>query len=366
MISTEEEALASAPAAESQFSFAAQHGPLFVVGMWRSGTSLFYRLINQHPKIAVMYEGDLPVLKPLFAWGNRKAYWAEYWDFWSGALRRHAIDPATIPPGITDLKTAIETIYRTYAGPDAIWGCKSPNYYDCMDLLHDMFPDARFIVIWRNPADVCRSIARAGQISYSWFNRRWMFERALFGCRVLRRQCDILLRRGAHLHQIQYGDLVRNPEETMAGICRFLDLPFDPRTASLHGGDHSAIDPAAHHEKVKSDEIEVPGKRPEVLTPEQQRKVAAYTRLWQEQYDGAWPKLREPLAAGVTKPSLWERLTDAIKYRGIRAYDRSKLVVYCYAPLWLLNRYRVMAGKHPVMLRGAAPLKNGAPNSPLS
>ncbi|PYX45967.1 MAG: hypothetical protein DMG79_17915 [Acidobacteria bacterium] len=29
-------------------------GPLFVVGMWRSGTSLLYALLNQHPEIGLM------------------------------------------------------------------------------------------------------------------------------------------------------------------------------------------------------------------------------------------------------------------------------------------------------------------------
>jgi len=30
-----------------------QSGPLFVVGMWRSGTSLLYTLLNNHPRIGV-------------------------------------------------------------------------------------------------------------------------------------------------------------------------------------------------------------------------------------------------------------------------------------------------------------------------
>lgn len=353
------EPIHSASDLRSADSFKADRGPLFVVGMWRSGTSLFYRLLNQHPQIALMYEGDLPVLKPLFAWGNRKAYWAEYWDFWSGALRRHSIDPASIPEGITDLKTAVRTVYRAYAGPEAIWGCKSPSYYDRMDLLHDLFPDARFIIIWRNPADVCRSVARAGETSYSWFNRRWMFERALFGCRMLRSQCDALLKRGAHIHQIQYGDLVRDPVGTMSGVCEFLDLPFDARMATLKGGDHSAIDPAAHHEKVKSDQIEVPGTREEVLTDQQKSKIGRYIRLWQRQYHGEWPRVRESLDDAASTPSLFERLADTIKYRSIRAYDRFKLVVYCFAPLWLLNRYRIMAGKPAILIRQSSPAKPG-------
>ena len=41
-------------------------GPLFVVGMWRSGTSLLYALLNQHPQIGLMYESDMLTLAPLF------------------------------------------------------------------------------------------------------------------------------------------------------------------------------------------------------------------------------------------------------------------------------------------------------------
>jgi Sulfotransferase family len=328
-----------------QSGFETDQGPLFVVGMWRSGTSLFYRLINQHPKIALMYEGDLALFRPLFASGKRRSAWTEHWDFWSGALRRHSIDPASIPEGIQDFKTAIETVYRAYAGPDAIWGCKSPNYYDRMDMLHDMFPNARFIVIWRDPRDVCRSVARAGEAQYSWFSRRWMFERALFGCRTLRGQYETLVQRNARVHQIQYEDLVRTPSDVMTGICEFLDLPFDPRTVSLTGGDHSAIENATHHEKVKSDRIIIPGEREEVLTVEQKRKIDSYTKLWQSQFHGEWPKLRKPLGAEVTTPSLFVRFFDAIKYRAIRAYDSFRLRVYCVAPMWLLKKYRTLIRK---------------------
>src|SRR5580693_1545483 len=83
---------------QNEMSFESDRSPLFVVGMWRSGTSLLYRLINQHPQICLMYEGALAVLGPLFMWGSPRSKWTEYWYFWSGALRRHAIDPASISP----------------------------------------------------------------------------------------------------------------------------------------------------------------------------------------------------------------------------------------------------------------------------
>ncbi len=334
---------------QSAMSFESDRGPLFVVGMWRSGTSLLYRLINQHPQICLMYEGDLPVLGPLFMWGNHRPNWSEYWDFWSGALRRHAIDPATIPTDLKDLRTAIRRIYRAYAGP-AIWGCKSPNYYDRLQELHDMFPDARFVIIWRDPADVCRSVLRAGQVSYSWFNRRGMFHRALFGHQVLKQECEALVRRAAHLHQIQYEDLIKDPETATMGICEFLNLPFEPKMASLKGSDHSAIDPAAQHKKVKSDRIIVDDEASEILTDAQRHKVAAYVRLWQEQYDG-WPRVRNQSGLQAGKPAIGERLADWTIYRSLRSLDGLRKWIYCLAPLWLLNAYRVVAGKPALLLR---------------
>jgi hypothetical protein len=334
---------------QNEMSFETDRGPLFVVGMWRSGTSLLYRLINQHPQICLMYEGDLAVLEPLFIWGSPRAKWTEYWDFWSGALRRHTIDPASIPTDIKDLRTAMRRIYRAYAGP-AIWGCKSPNYYDRLQELHRMFPNARFVIIWRDPADVCRSVLRAGQVSYSWFNRRGMFHRALLGHLVMKKECDALIRRGAQVHQIQYEDLIKVPEITTRAICEFLNLPFEPKMASLKGSDHSAIDPAAQHKKVKSDRIIVDDEASEILTDAQKQKVGSYVRLWQARYQG-WPRVRNQADLPAGKPPLGTRLADWTIYRGFRLLDGIRKWVYCLAPLWLLNAYRVVAGKPALLLR---------------
>jgi len=334
---------------DSQISFERDRGPLFVIGMWRSGTSLLYRLINQHPEICLMYEGDLAVLGLLFSRFGRKPNWTEYWDFWSGALRRHAIDPATIPGSFKDLKTAMQTVYGAYAG-SAIWGCKSPNYYDCLQELHQMFPNARFVIIWRDPSDVCRSVLRAGEVSYSWFNRRGMFHRSLMGHRVLKAECDALVRRGAHIHQIQYEDLVGNPNTTMKGICDFLHLPFDQRMASLQGSDHSAIDPAAQHKKVKTDRIIVGEETTEILSDAQKSKIGRYVRFWREECNG-WPQVHEPLDNETNKASLAERIADWSIYSSFRGLDDVRKWIYCLAPLWLLNLYRVLAGKPSLLLR---------------
>src|SRR6267378_6772080 len=104
-------------------------GPLFVVGMWRSGTSLFYALLNQHPQIALLYEGDLPLLWPLFLGRRAKMDWPERWEFWNSALTRHQIELRSLPRNVSGLRQACEIAWKQHSGL-AIGGCKSPNYFD--------------------------------------------------------------------------------------------------------------------------------------------------------------------------------------------------------------------------------------------
>src|ERR1700687_1378664 len=90
-------------------------GPVFVVGMFRSGTSLLYALLNQHPQIALMYEGDLAHLQALFWIPRDTTRWLRRWEFWNTALARHKFDTSVIPDGIRDLKTAVQAVYTEYA-----------------------------------------------------------------------------------------------------------------------------------------------------------------------------------------------------------------------------------------------------------
>src|SRR5258707_13051817 len=81
-------------------------GPLFVGGMWRSGTSLLYALLNQHSQISLMYEAELPVLRPLFMLRGGKSDWTKRWNFWNSALDRHQISADEIPDSVKDLDNA--------------------------------------------------------------------------------------------------------------------------------------------------------------------------------------------------------------------------------------------------------------------
>ncbi len=331
---------------EPQKSEAMSAGPVFVVGMWRSGTSLLYALLNQHPQIGLMYESDLPLLHSLFLLPHKSSWWLNKVDSWNGALTRHKIDSAAIPENISDLPGAFGAVAQQYAKQNGatVWGCKSPSYYDCMTELANWFPRAKFIVIWRDPADVCRSIVRAAEKS-PWFARPGMDLRALLGYRRMKREADELVRRGAAIHQLQYDDLVRDPEAALTAICAFIGVPFDARMTSLEGADRSAIYNGEHHSMVKSSSIEAKRNRPEVLSPALKRKVERYVVFWRQQSGGAWP-INAAVSDG-TKPASWlERVADRTRHGALRAFDCAVPFVYSLVPISVWQRYRQVKSRY--------------------
>jgi len=317
------------------------HGPIFVVGIWRSGTSLLYTLMNQHPDVALLYEADLPMLRPLFLLGRKKSEWMARWDFWNESLKRHQIAAENIEAESASVQAATTAAYREFAMSRgaAVWGEKSPNWFDRLSSVAKDFPQARFVAIWRNPADICRSVARAVDQD-GWFDKRGMMLRCLLGCEAYKQECDRLVAKGFPLHQLRYDDLVRNPEGTMRRICEFLEIAFHPQMATLEGADRSTIDQAPQHELVRGNEIIAKKERKEVLSPEWKAKIARYMRLWRQKYGDGWLLLEGRAIEPGDLPGAWEQFKDRMLYQMFRRFDSMVVIIYSFAPLWLLKAYR--------------------------
>lgn len=342
-ISTAEEAAQSSGSGNFR-SGDASSWPVFVIGMWRSGTSLFYALLNQHPQIGLMYEGDLLLLRPMFWLPGAASRCAKRWQFWNQALTRHKIEPNRLISGPRSFRESLERAYREAGRHKGarLYGEKSPNYYDAVLKLARDFPSARFIIIWRDPAAICRSILEAAKGRSSWFSRRGMIVRTLLGFRVMKKQCDRAVSQGVHIHQVQYEEFVRDPLRAMNEVCRFLGVPFIPKMASLQNADRSAIYEGKHHSLVQSDKVVQPrsSQRGETLPPQIQKKIDRYMRLWRKQSRGTWPVCQAPEDLKSELPGLFERCVDACAYRYFRSFDFVLAIVYSYAPFSVLRVWR--------------------------
>jgi Sulfotransferase family len=309
-------------------------GPLFVLSVWRSGSSLLYTLLNQHPQIGLLYEGDLPHLHR-FLWGRfQNGSWRERWEFWNQGPSRHGIAFESLPAKVADAWEATRVVYQEVAlrKEATVWGEKTPHWYDRPLPLAAKFPDARFIFLWRDMNAVLKSIARAARTE-RFFRKTGFTERVLLGTENLRRACDALKIQGRLLHEVNYEDLTSNPAESMQQICRFLEIPFDERMTSLEGSDRSAIAAGLHHTMIRSDRIVSKRMRAEVLTPALVAKINRYVCRWKARYEGEWPKYPDVLPPNTRPPSFLELWRDRIFYQAFLSRDRLVAAVYAVVPI---------------------------------
>ncbi len=311
-------------------------GPLFIVSMWRAGSSLLYALLNKHPQVALMYEADLLLLRPLFLKPPFLRDWTARWEFWNQAFSRHGLDRHQFPSNIPEFTSAFEAVHQEYARRKGalIWGDKSPNYYDQLVRISKDFPHARFIVVWRHPVETIGATLRAAAPGNSYFRKSGMPLRSLLGSRVLKRQCDAIVAAGASEHQVQYEDLASDTAAVMRGLCQFLQIPYDSSLSTLEGADRSAVYEGKHHSLLRKDVI-VSGPRPDVLDPRLRTKIDHYLTLWRE----ADSPEHRTISPGTT-PSLAQMRLDQLLYRLCRAMDACTRIAFCFLPIPLLRLYR--------------------------
>jgi len=310
--------------------------PLFMVSTWRGGSSLLYALLNKHPQVALTYEADLALLRPVFLKRAGMRDWAERWEFWNRAFSRHGLNHREFDAEIPEFRSAFETVHKEYARRKGavIWGDKSPNYYDQLVQVARDFPGARFIFVWRHPVETIGATIRAAAAGDGFFGRQGMPLRSLLGFRVLKKQCDMMIAGGGAVHQLHYEDLVSDTAGVMRRVCEFLEVPYDDGLCTLEGADRSAVYGGSHHALLRKDAI-VAGPRPDVLEPRLRRKIEHYMTLWREtdsksSLTGCSLEIQGPE----------EMRIDRVRYCLYRALDAITRVAFCFLPIPLLRLYR--------------------------
>jgi len=213
-----------------------------------------------------MYEADLMLLRSVFWMGRGRRNWAERWQFWNRAFSRHGLDAAEFLNRQAELRTTFEAVHKQFAARKgaAVWGDKSPNYYDRLRDMAEVFPDARFIVVWRDPLETANSILRAAQSGNSYFKRYGSTLRGLAGNAVFKVQCEWLRAHRRDVLEVNYEDLVRDAPAIMRQVCSFLSLEYCGKVATLEGADRRAVYDRQHHALLNGNEI-VSRRRPSVV-----------------------------------------------------------------------------------------------------
>ncbi|MFO1205155.1 MAG: sulfotransferase [Burkholderiales bacterium] len=222
---------------------AAFEGPLFVVGMPRSGTKLLRDLLNGHSCIGIPcaeteflpwlvsrvgHCGDLSEranFDRLYAEIVRKSFFTYRAnadrlisaDRWFDACER------TDPAGIFEALIRVDT--NAPRGSGRIWGDKSPSYIDDLPLINRLYPEGRVLHMVRDVRDYCVSMQEAWGKDVRRAAQRWADE-------VLqaRRDGQAL---GARYAELRYEDLLREPEAALRRACAFIGVAFEPKMLEL-------------------------------------------------------------------------------------------------------------------------------------
>ena len=219
-------------------------GPLFIIGMPRSGTKLLRDLLNQNPSIGIPPAETRFIPYMIKRFGNppsfgdnddefdrfykelRKTTFWWWMKSYGPVLSKDHIEQSADRKSWSSI---FEVILRFYAPSGRsecfIYGDKSPTYLCHIRFLKEIFPEARFLHIIRDPRECCLSAKKVwGKNLYRtaeiW--RRSLEVARLDGCKFSEEYMEVL-----------YEILIDDPKKVMRSICNFLGCEFTPAMIEL-------------------------------------------------------------------------------------------------------------------------------------
>jgi hypothetical protein len=210
---------------------------VFVCGFPSGGTDLLRTVLNVHPDIYISVE--MPWLKGIVGYGyDRTTTFSDIdsihafqsllkkLDRWH-AVRNLSYDftPDLQEKGSLSLEEVLRTCCLERSAE--VWGNKTPQNTENIDVLSELFPEAHFLIVTRDVRDVCLSWKNKWGKDMIWCAAKWA-ERMAKGRRVTEK-----LSPNRCLY-VKFEDLISDTEEICVRICRFLELPFSRRMLEHH------------------------------------------------------------------------------------------------------------------------------------
>lgn len=211
-------------------------GRVFVVGMPRSGTKLFRDMIGQHSSIrALDVETEfLPMLVARLSGFGDLSQHRQFMCFFDSikslpyfVYRReqgHVIDPSEWFAACErhDAAGIFDALMRVEVAPPqgGLWLDKSPSYIGHLELLTNLYVDAKVVHIVRDVRDHCLSMKKAWGKSMLRAAQRWRDD---VGAAL-----DVSHRLTGKVLLVRYEDLLRDPDSSMRRVSEFLGIEFEP------------------------------------------------------------------------------------------------------------------------------------------
>lgn len=198
--------------------------PIFVFCLPRSGSTLLQRILMGHSKISSIAEPHF--LLPFIFASKKDGTIAKYSH---QATFKGFNDMISYLPGKENeynqfLNDFSNKIYRGLSDKESIYFLdKTPRYFWIIPEIVKIFPDAKFVFLFRNPLQIYASILTT--FSNKRFNNIHGFYRYLTeGIELLSEGYKLLK---SNSYKLNYEDLVLNPEKIIKELTDYLDLDYE-------------------------------------------------------------------------------------------------------------------------------------------
>lgn len=285
-----------------------------------------------------MYECDVWNFPATLSGLRFRGDWRTRLEFYGRALSRHRLVFGNSLSGLENVRAPVD-LYRAFAEAKnaQYFGEKSPFYCDRLDVLAKNHPGCSLILIWRDPAEIYRSIEDAASKSY-YFRRHGMLSRLIFYQEKMIEQADRVTRSGGRVHHVFYDKLVDNTEESCRAICRFLEIEFDKKMLDLAGADLSAVFRTPMFEFLRRGVIE----RRQFLNNGHSSRAAGKL----ERFQNRWNRLRheklgfQKIPPAGPEPSFLEHCYHGLAGSVLCGMDMAIRASFEFLPLPWLRTYR--------------------------
>jgi len=213
----------------------------FIIGVYRSGTTLLRLILNAHSQIVVPREAFflMPLLKKKYL--NSLISRNTIKNFNEDLVKKAKIEKTYLQGTFiegnyseviaqilqhekTTVKDFIDSIFSFYCYKEgkSVWGNKTPPFFRKIDILHSLFPEAKFIHIVRDGRDVFHSMRKmeplmnnVSVMALDWAYKLYKIETSF---RKIHANNKITVR---------YEDLLEKPIETLKSICSLIGVEYE-------------------------------------------------------------------------------------------------------------------------------------------
>lgn len=197
--------------------------PIFIFSLPRSGSTLLQRILMSHNKIASLAEPWflLPIINGL----RNDSLLTNY----NHSLAIEAVRDfqKNLPNQVNDINQGIKQmsdyLYEKQCKQNEYYFLdKTPRYYEIIQEISEIYPNAKFIFLFRNPIQVFSSIISTwGKNRF--YNIHLFYNDLMYGPSFLSKGVETLRHNNI---SVNYSDLVNSPENEIKRICSYLEIDY--------------------------------------------------------------------------------------------------------------------------------------------